>query len=326
MKLRDVDAALVAANPVGRERADGLLLAASERQYLEAIREEPLPVAASSSSSAGNGGDRRAGSREGARPRVALAALLCLLFTASAFTTPGRAFTGWVGEKIGFGEVGGPPSLRQLRATWGQGTGAERQPAYVLHVGPVPGGGRYEFITYEPRAPAGKHWDVEGPCFELDFTQERSMVSQGCGVLAKGSDLYSLGAGGNYDPDQELHYVAGRASAAVSSVQARFEGRPAAVELVSVPEELVRRLHLGRPFKFFIAFFEHASRGGTATVTARDATGRVLGRSSSELPDVRLMYEPMCRELRARKHANAAALEDCDQVLGPSPGTAVDLD
>jgi hypothetical protein len=305
MRLRDVDATLAAANPVGRSRVEALPLAASEQEYLLAIRTEPLPLPTAIRS-------RRVG---GTRLRFALASLLCLLVVASAFTAPGRAVTGWVGEKIGFGEVGGPPSLRQLRQRWGRGTGAARQPAYVLAVGPAPRDGRYEFITYEPRVPAGKHGDVEGPCFELDLTQERGMSSQGCGALAAGRDLYFLGAGGNADPDRETHYVTGRTSAAVSEVEARFEGRRFEVELVPIPAALRHRLQLGPPFKFFIGFFDGA-RGGTVAVTARDTTGAVLGHGSSELPDARLMYRFMCRRLAGKSHPNPAAAGDCEQVLG----------
>lgn len=223
--------------------------------------------------------------------RFAAAALaICLALTSFAlFTEPGHAVTSWVGERLGFGQPGEPPSLRQLRAGWTKGTAAEGQPAHVLAVGPVPGGGRYEFITYWPEQPEGVGrpgaWDLDGPCFELDLTQMRSSYGEGCGVLPEGPHLAALGLGGGGMPGEELHHFAGRTSMAVEEVEAQLGGRRLEAELVPIPAEFVERFRLERRFKFFVGFLAGRVRGGTLTITARDGSGEVLARKRFELVD-----------------------------------------
>lgn len=157
-------------------------------------------------------------------PRLvaALAALCIALAAFTLLTPPGQAFTSWVGDRLGFGQPGEHPSLRQLRHKWTQGTSAEGQPAHVLVVGP-------------------------------------------------GEEIFSL---------------SGRASMAVSSIEASLNGAPVHVELVPIPTEFVQRFRLGQPLKFFVAFLEGKLRGGTLIVTARDSSGKVLSRRGLRAPDV----------------------------------------
>ncbi len=227
---------------------------------------------------------------------AAAAAAICLVIAFfSLSTAPGRAVSNWVGERLGFGQPGSHPSLKQLRASWTRGTSAEGQPAYVLAVGPVPeggrpnGGGRYEFITYWPRQPdesrGGGHWDLDEPCFELDLTQQRSSYGGSCGVLPEGPDLYVDGLAGNAAPGHELLFLSGRTSDEVASVQANLDGNPIPVELVSIPAAYIDRFHIGRPFRFFVGFLDERLHGGNVTVTALDASGKVLARRQLEAPD-----------------------------------------
>lgn len=217
------------------------------------------------------------------------AATLALCLTLASFsllTPPGQAVTSWVGERLGFGEPGGRPTLRQLRAGWTKGTVAEGQPAHVLVVGPVPGGGRYEFITFWPDEPQGvreDRWDFGGPCFELDLTQQRSSFTGGCGVLPEGPHLAVAGIAGGSTPRGEVRFLAGRTSTSVAAVEAELGGDALDIDLMEIPDELVAELRLGRSFKFFIGFLDGVPARGTLSVTARDATGRALARRRIEV-------------------------------------------
>jgi hypothetical protein len=232
---------------------------------------------------------------------AACLALACF----GAFTSPGRAMTSWVGDRLGFGQPGGHPSLRQLRAGWTRGTSAEGQPAYVLAVGPVPrdgkanGGGRYELITYWPQQPrdsrGGGRWELGKPCFELDLTQARSSYGGSCGVLPEGPDLFVSGVAGNAAPGDELFSVIGQAGDAVASVHADLNGNRIPIELVPIPANYVERFHLGRTFKFFVGFLEGRLRGGTITVAALDASGKVLARRRLEAPNVVAAQRANCK-------------------------------
>lgn len=323
MRRRQVDPAICAANPIGRTAALELRLEDGEREMLAAIAAEARAGAERETANAGagvSGVPLRAWRGAPLRARlVAAVAVILALVALSAFTAPGGAVAGWVGEQLGFGEPGGPPSLSQLRAKWTQGTGAEGQPAYVLLVGPAPRGDRYELITYRTRKAPGLRWPANGArCFELDITKARSSGSAGCGVLPVGSHLYAPGVAGNSDPDKELAYLAGRASMAVDSIGLTFKGRPVEVELRPIPEELVERFKLTRPFQFFIAFWDDARRGGELKLVARDATGKVLARRRYEAMNTEPLFRHVCRSV-SRSTRNPKALEDCRQVLGPGP-------
>ena len=88
------------------------------------------------------GGSRRERQATHVRAAVALVAAALVLTAFAVLTPPGRAFTSWVGERIGLGEPGGHPTLQSLRHFATSETAAAGQPAYVLVSGPVPGGGR----------------------------------------------------------------------------------------------------------------------------------------------------------------------------------------
>ncbi len=225
---------------------------------------------------------RRGSARLSPRLAAAFATLLVALTALTLFTPPGQAFTSWVGDRLGFGQPGEHPSLRQLRHKWTRGTSAEGQPAHVLAVGPAPHGGRYEFITYWPRQPKGKsqgRWLLGKPCFELDLTQERSSLGSGCGVLPEGPYM-TMGLGGNSFPGDQLLALHGRVSPDVASVEARLNGASVPVEVVPIPARFVRRFRLGQPFSFFVAFLVGKLHGGKLVATARDSSGAMLARRS----------------------------------------------
>ena len=275
-----------------------------------AVKDVPARVVAIAEAAGTHPEEGSLRSRGVCRGRVAAvgaAACLAIVFF-SLFTAPGQAVTAWVGEHLGFGQPGGHPSLKQLRAGWTRGTSAEGRPAYVLAVGPVPergranGGGRYEFITYWPRRPkesrGGGRWDLGEPCFELDLTQVRSSYGGSCGVLPEGPNLFVDGLAGNAAPGDELLFLSGRTGDEVASVQADLDGDPIPVELVPIPATYIGRFHLGRPFKFFVGFLDGRLHGGDVTVTALDASGKVLARRRLEAPDLVAAQRANCEWAR----------------------------
>ncbi|MEZ5076685.1 MAG: hypothetical protein R2725_04505 [Solirubrobacterales bacterium] len=225
------------------------------------------------------------------RTRLAFAGfalgLFVLLAASALWTAPGQAVATWIGERFGAGEPGGPPALEELRTSWNRGTVADGQPAYVLAAGPALHGGQYELVAYRPKRRSGATpTEDETPCFELILRQERSSTSQGCGVLPEGDDLFASGAVGGWGRSgKETFYTTGRTSMEVESVDVRFNGSLVSSELAPIPEQLIGRLGIEKPFKFFIAFLPNAGHGGNLTVTALDADGEELERKAERVPD-----------------------------------------
>lgn len=315
MNARDAEAALWAANPIGRTEALELSLEAGESEMLAAIAAEPAAVDRAARPARGRGLRR-------GNPRIATALTVLLALAAFvAFTPPGHAVAGWVGDQLGFGgpgEPGGPPTLQPLREKWTQGTSAEGQPATVLVVGPAPRDGRYEFITFRTKDEPGRSWPANGArCFEVDITKDRFTYGGFCGVLPGDPNLRTLGIAGNSDPDQELYILAGQASHAVDSIEARFNGAPVEVQMEPIPPRLAAALQI-KPFQFFIAFLDDAFHGGDGELIARDAEGRMLARRRFELGSHEPMARFVCRSvLRTTRHPGA--MEDCRQMFGPPP-------
>jgi hypothetical protein len=321
MRNRELDAALAASNPVGRERVAAIGLVADRAALLDAVAAEALPPGSASP-------------RRGYRSALPVLVLLVgVLVAATVLTAPGKAVTGWVGERLGFGEPGGPPSLRQLNESWSGGSSLEGRPQHVLVVGPVTGEerSRYEFITYDPRSRPDRPTWPDGPCFKLDLTQRRSMTTQGCGTLPKGGEFTYLGVGGGHGTAyrtgdgirfrDELQQVSGRVGPAVATVEATVNGREIPVQVRPVPANLRARFGLGGPFSFFVGFFTGVPRGGTVEVFARGTNGEVLGHARSELFDQVESAEIRCRMiLESEERIPTPALEECRLVLGRGNG------
>jgi hypothetical protein len=326
----DIRTAIAAANPIGRAEAADLLPDDVRRRFLEAVVREPQDAL-------GAPPVRRARRRPSIATRpllriAAIAAAICLVLASlSIFTAPGKAVSSWVGDRLGFGEPGGHPTLHVMRARSNVGTSAEGQPAWVLAVGPAPNGGRYELITYWPQAPRRHlknsghgHWLLGKPCFELDLTQVRQTLGRECGTLPEGPDLYlTLGVVAKRGFDRSSYvFFDGRVSARAEKVEAEVDGRPVPVEVKPIPEALVRRFRLEEPFSFFVSFLPTSVReGGKLTVTARRADGTVLASRSKALPNFErdrrascvLTYKALRRGIMEKKFA----LRVIDEMCGP---------
>jgi RNA polymerase sigma-70 factor, ECF subfamily len=216
---------------------------------------------------------------------VALLAICIALAAGAIFTSPGQAVTSWIGDRLGFGEPGGPPTLRDLRAFATEGSAADGQPAYVLLRGPAADIGHYELVTYRSKDEPGKSWPANGArCFELNFPEARALMGPRCGLPPAEHGLRFDGTGGGVTRSgSEYLYASGRVSDDVESVEISFEGKQVAVELTPIPEDLIERFRIRRPFKFFITFFEDVRDGGIVTVIARDGEGRVVAQRRSKV-------------------------------------------
>jgi hypothetical protein len=241
---------------------------------------------------------------------LAVASLCVVVLCAVSFTPPGRAIAGWVGDQLGVGHPGGPPSaiVQRFRQFTTIETSASGQPAHVLAAGLAPRDMRYEFITYWPHPPKGSHrgsWEMEMPCFELDLVgreqltapngrtyRERSSYGQGCGILPT-SPLWVQGVGGNLEWGKENLYFSGRAAPEVRTIEARINGRAVDLRVVRIPPRFARRFRLGKSFSFFIGFID-LRHGGILTVKARDAHGQVVATRRSSIVDVEARQESDC--------------------------------
>jgi hypothetical protein len=76
------------------------------------------------------------------RPRALSFAAAALLVLVILLTPPGRAASAWVGELVGIGDVGGPPTQEQRGF-------ADNKAAVVIDNGVGPDGNRYEWVAYE---------------------------------------------------------------------------------------------------------------------------------------------------------------------------------
>jgi len=76
------------------------------------------------------------------RPRLLTIAAALLLVIVVLLTPPGRAASAWVGDLVGIGEVGGPPT-REHRAGF-----ADTGSSVVIDNGVAPDGSRYEWVAY----------------------------------------------------------------------------------------------------------------------------------------------------------------------------------
>lgn len=229
----------------------------------------------------------RSASRRSLWLRLGTASALTLmaLVSFSVLTTPGHAFTQWVGDRIGLGEPGGPPALESLYRNAMRGAGGPVEPAYVLVRGPGPNDGHYEFITYDMAPAADPDGSIDDThCFQLEFPEARNLFHAGCGLPPATEGLLYSGVGGNYAGDG-YQFASGRVSSDVAAVEFEVDGRLFPVELRPVPVDLIERFGISREFKFFIVFLDGDLREGNVTITAKNAAGEPVARQTSTLLD-----------------------------------------
>ena len=192
------------------------------------------------------------------RPRLLSIAAALLLVIVVLLTPPGRAASAWVGDLVGIGEVGGPPTDEKRRGFADAGT------EVVIDNGVAPDGTRYEWVAYECSVgpddqvpgpeftgigasldwPGVKGYEGGGTCEELQGRPQDQVFSQlGVHVLPsqmKGVDEPDLVISGVTGPDVHkvsVIYTDGEGKEHELPVDfARVEGKLR--ELASQPEPL----------------------------------------------------------------------------------------
>lgn len=308
MKVREVDTAISRANPITRAAASGLLSDEAKAELITAILTRPAEAGGEAHPPPIQTHSRPSRPRCAHRPSLRLATVLAAICVAlaslSLFTAPGRAVSSWVGEQLGFGHPGGPPSLRDLRAFAAEGNDRQDSPAYVLLRGAAAGAGHYELVTFRMMDEPGKLWPGNGArCFELNLPEARALYAPSCGLppARHGVRLDGPAGGSTRDGGYRL-FASGRVSEDIATVEIEVNGEPIAVELRPIPEELIERFAIRRPFKFFFASLPGAEHGGLLTLTARDATGKPVAERRRRLIDVvqmeAIMDTHLCREAK----------------------------
>ncbi len=102
-------------------------------------REQAVAEARAEIAARGNGSESAASWR----PRLLSLAAVALLAVVVLLTPPGRAASAWVGDLVGIGDVGGPPTREK------QGGFVKPSTAVVIDNGVAPDGSRYEWVAYQ---------------------------------------------------------------------------------------------------------------------------------------------------------------------------------
>ena len=253
--------------------------------------------------------------------RAALVAALLIAFVV-AFTPPGQAAAEWIAEKVGIGEPGGEPTLREYREFTTEGSSAEGVRATVLARGSTPFGEHYEYLTYEENRYGSRCYELNlvnaggGPSGSWGGACERAEAPErGAGAanepLSPRGDLRVDATGGNMDPDQRFLLVVGRVSADVASVVVTFNGSELETQVTVVSEELADEVGIEHPFKVFAAFSRQSvAHGGLIQVTARDEDGEEVAQFSRNLVDMAAGRAALCEDLRERAEAPRGMTKD----------------
>jgi hypothetical protein len=189
--------------------------------------------------------------------RPAYLPLLLAALVGLAFTPPGRAVTGELGELVGIGEVGGPPSQP---SRVGHFDPASRQ--VVLAVGEAADGPAFEIVAFRAKQDAGGRGDAI--CVNVEWLDFPSDQSGSCysGALNYGAMCcaYPL-----FPPDEppkiaptEVPWVEGEVSPEVSRVSVSYvddAGEQQTVEatLGMITPEIAERLDIEHPSGLFFA-------------------------------------------------------------------------
>ena len=214
------------------------------------------------------------------RRRVLVIACGLGLIGTVLLTPPGRAATGWVGDLVGIGEVGGPPTREE------RDQGAPVARSVVVATGHAPDGARYEYVVDRfptgegPKAPTGE--GVEGPdgetfkwCLGLEWPD---VVPHGIGGFcgpqfppAQREGLIRPFGGLNlYEGVTEHLVLSGFAEPEVSRVRVLYRGEDgqqheAPADFFGADRMLKDRTGSDRDFGFFVAFIPPSFPLGTGT-------------------------------------------------------------
>ena len=192
------------------------------------------------------------------RPLLAAGAVALLVVLAS-LTPPGRAASAWVGDLVGIGEVGGPPSIDEP-----SGTGV------VVDNGRAPDGSRYEWVAYRCNIRRGDEsaaarfggvgldlgWPGDKPVkSSVDCSEEETGRKPGV-FQSLGTQIQPTQFKGVAEPDLVISGATGPAVHRVSIIYTEPDGRSRQlpVDFARVRGELRRLARRSVPLGTFTAF------------------------------------------------------------------------
>ena len=216
---------------------------------------------------------KRAGSLKRSRRRAVSVVGAAALVGASLLTSPGRAASGAVGEWLGLGEPGGPPSVEGPRPRGGLGT--EPTGSVVVAAGRAPDGARYEFVLERVAESAKSDRAAAdfGQCLNIEWPDARQgQISPQFGcyptfppAVVDRSVVKRQGA--MFDPSSTSQVqIAGIARADVSDVRILYKDERGAkhdapVGFAGVTGAVRERAGADRPFGVFVGFLPQAWLG-----------------------------------------------------------------
>jgi hypothetical protein len=287
--------------------------------------------------------------------RVFAIGLAAAVLGGALLTPPGREASGWVGELVGIGEVGGSPTLTEHGF---DGTSDE----IVIENGRAPDGSRYEWVAYECKVDlreAGLGTGFEGVGISLEWPDAKGREGDGsCEENEKtptdhtfdsiGLRIVPSQFKGEAEPDL---YMAGTTGTRVHSVRVIYRNTNGAtqdlpVDFARVQDDLRARVGGGAPGGAFVAFVPGAWAARDDVVARLDlraltGTGELeLGPFAREErrqmqdaqrdcmarhADPSLMFDPDADE-RALDRAARPYLECMDERTPPPPVEVIAYD
>ena len=256
------------------------------------------------------------------RPRLLSLAAAVLLVFVLLLTPPGRAASAWVGELVGIGDVGGPPTEDR------RGGFAVRDTAVVIDNGEAPDGTRYEWVAYRCKVdltdegldtkfsgigvsldwPEVKPYEGGGSCEGLQGRPQPGVFNQH-GVHIVPSQMKGVA-----EPDLMISGVTGPEVRRVSVIYTDGEGQKheLPVDFARVEGKLRELASRPEPLGTFIAFLpgEWAARD---EVASRLDLRALFGTGKLKLGPIG----------RAEREQAREAFETCDP-LEPDPASLPD--
>jgi hypothetical protein len=260
------------------------------------------------------------------RPRPAARRVLAIALAAAVlggalFTPPGREASGWVGELVGIGEVGGSPTLTERGF-------ADTSGEIVIENGRAPDGTRYEWVVYECKVDLreeGLGEGFEGVGTSLDWPDAKG--HEGSGSCAENqktpSDPTFNDIGLRIVPsqfkgvDEPDLYMAGATGTRVHRVRVVYrdtqgETQDLPVDFARVEDDLRQRIGDDAPGGTFVAFVPGAWAARDDVVARLDLRA-LAGTGKLELGPFAREERRMMRDAQRdcmTKHADPSLMYD----------------
>jgi hypothetical protein len=237
--------------------------------------------------------------------RALVIALATAVLVAALFTPPGREASGWVGQLVGIGEVGGSPTLDDHGFE-------ETSRGVVIANGEAPDGSRYEWVVYDCKVDLtdeGLATRFEGFGMALEWPEVKGREGGGGCEEAEGAPVRDPDIGGTHvqvapsqfrgvaNPDLSISGTTGTRVHRVRVVYTDTSGdeHDLDVDFERVPTALRERVGRNTPAGTFIAFVpgEWAARDD---VPARLDLRAMVGTGRLELSDFAKREREKARE------------------------------